>query len=181
MHPGGHTGDAGALADRATARAALGVRDAERAVLLLADPPGGGDARRFAHRLGILSLAGERVVGLVHAESGELGRAVEYTAAAGYRWRLAIFQGAATEAANAADVVFWDRGVAGTEAGLAAAAAAVAQGATVVVTPGPGLVELGLLSPDGRVIRADGDGDRAVATALRLGLLGRSAHAGGLV
>jgi hypothetical protein len=133
-----------ATARREAARAALGIDPDDRAVLMLCDPAEVGSARRFVHVLGVLSLAGVRVVGLMPAHAGHAARAHRFTHLVGHRWRLQAFEGPQLEAAAAADLCLWDRGLSPTPEGTWAdpmtggglAVAALAQGARVLTVAG---------------------------------------------
>lgn len=95
------------LRDRAAVRQELGLEPNEVAVLLLADPPTLGDAKRFAHLLGIMEVCGCPAVGLVGDSVTGWPRAARFVRRFGTDWPFIRFQGPWLDALAAADVVVW--------------------------------------------------------------------------
>lgn len=80
--------DRACLPTREAARAALGIGDHEHVLLLLAEPPQLGDARRFAYLTGLLSVGGAPTVALVHDRSAQLRRGARFVRECGRLWRI---------------------------------------------------------------------------------------------
>ncbi|MGH7130364.1 MAG: hypothetical protein ACREJO_00245 [Phycisphaerales bacterium] len=94
--------------DREAVRAELRVRPDEIAVLMLADPPGAGDARDAVALLGMMRFAGPRLVGLFDRRATGFARAARFNQRFGRHWDMIAFRGSPLHAMAAADVVLWD-------------------------------------------------------------------------
>jgi hypothetical protein len=130
---------------RARTRAELGIGPDEMAVLLLADPPSGGDARRFAQIVSMARLAGAPVVGLMHAQTDQQARALRFAFVNRRSFEMIRYSGPVTGALAAADVCVWDTpprvgaggiggtpGQMGTASGPVLALAAAAAGIPII-------------------------------------------------
>jgi hypothetical protein len=93
---------------REALRAELRLREDEFAILLLGDPPASCDARHFAGALSLLNLAAVRVVGLVPSGASEVRRAARFYQRFHRAWEGISFDGPASLAIPAADLVLWD-------------------------------------------------------------------------
>lgn len=77
-------------ADRAGVREGWGIQAGERVLLALADHPSLIDARRFIFHLGVMAVAGHRLVGVVPSSAAQLERAVRFTRRHHGAWRIVI-------------------------------------------------------------------------------------------
>lgn len=139
-------------------RAAVGIAPGEHALLiaLLADPPRAADARAFSFMLGLLHLAGARVIGVVPRGVGQGRRGARFVRAHGRRWGLVEWDGPMSVLAPATDLAMWsppnDSGlVAAAYAGAGipivvhdpdAAAALTQRGAQVLFSLGPSVPQI---------------------------------------
>jgi len=96
--------------DRAKARAAMGVAPHETAVLLAADRPGVGDARRFAGMVGVLALAEYTVVGVASRSSDSFRRAARFLRGFNRVWDVVPLATPPHLAVSGADIVVYDQG-----------------------------------------------------------------------
>ena len=94
--------------DREAVRAELRIAPDEIAVLMLADPPGAGDARDAVALLGMMRFAGPRLVGLFDRRAMGFARAARFNQRFGRHWDMIAFEGSPLHAMAAADVVLWD-------------------------------------------------------------------------
>lgn len=150
------------VADRAALRSRLGLGadDPTLVIALLTDPPAAADARAFAFMLGLLHLAGARVMGVTPRGAGQLRRAARFVRAHGRRWGLIEWSGPMSTLAPAADLAMW---CPPTGAGLVAASFA-RLGVPTVVPAGEG-AEL-LARSGGEVLEALGPSVPQLAAAL---------------
>lgn len=96
--------------DRAAIRSAHRIGDHEVAVLLAADRPGVGDARRFAGLVGILHLAGITTVGLASSRCDNARRAARFLRGFHREWDVIPLSSPPHLSLPAADVVIYDQG-----------------------------------------------------------------------
>lgn len=128
---------------RAAARAALGIAEHETALLLAADRPGVGDARRFAGLVGVLHLAEYAAVGIASARSDTYRRAARFLRGFNHAWDVVPLHTPPHVTLAAADIVIYDQGDSLTAdagpgprtGGIILAAGAL--GIPVVTTPSP--------------------------------------------
>lgn len=94
--------------DRAAGRAALGLREGEMLMLMLADPAASGDAHRHASIAGLVFYAGLPVVAAASSRSFQVARAVRYIGLHHHGYDFVPFEGPLTRALPAADVILWE-------------------------------------------------------------------------
>lgn len=94
--------------DRLAGRAALGVRDDEMLMLMLADPAASGDAHRHASIAGLVFYAGLPVVAAASSRSFQTARGTRYIGLHHHAYDLVTFDGPLARALPAADVVLWE-------------------------------------------------------------------------
>lgn len=99
---------ADASISRKRAREALGLEDADVAVLLLADPPAAADAMRFAFQIGLQHVGGVRIVGLLPRGTTNARRGDRFVAGHGRRWGTLASALPIESLIAAADVSVWD-------------------------------------------------------------------------
>lgn len=131
-------------ADRAPARAALGVTDDQALIMLLGDPAGSCDAHRLVTVTGLVHYTGASVVSACPQGADHVPRAHRYCALHHDRWSLIPFTGPLLRALPAADIVLWDldevraSGSLGKPSGgVLTAACAAAAGAVIVAAEHP--------------------------------------------
>jgi len=93
-------------AAKAALRERLGLPQAACVLLLLADPPSSGEARRFIHECGTLIVGGFPVTGLMPRAFGMARAARLYESLLRFI-PIVVFEGPLTAAAPAADLVVW--------------------------------------------------------------------------
>lgn len=98
------------LDQRASARAALRITDHETAVLLAADRPGAGDARRHAGLVGILHLANIPTVGIASSRCDNARRAARFLRGFHRAWDCISVPTPPHVSLAAADIVLYDQG-----------------------------------------------------------------------
>ena len=94
--------------DRAALRLTLGLKPADTAIALLADPPSLGDAHRMCFALGVLRAVGHRTVLLLRRGARHDRRAAAYLGAHSRRWGLVIADLSLPQIATVADLAVID-------------------------------------------------------------------------
>ena len=96
--------------DRGDARAELGVEDEDKVIALVCHDPLRTDAMNFAFVLGLLYVAGQRVVGQMPQDARNHRRAARFVRAHARRWGAVMPGGSLTQTVAAADAVVFDDG-----------------------------------------------------------------------
>ncbi|MGQ0628218.1 MAG: hypothetical protein ACT4PL_09000 [Phycisphaerales bacterium] len=129
------------LERREASRAVLGIAPGAVVVMMLADPPESGDARRFLHECGTVVESGSPVVGLISRSADGLARAARYQEAFGRAWPLIAAEGPMSALMEAADVMVFHAAMPG-EGGLQLARLAVDLGIPIVAPLSQMLVQV---------------------------------------
>lgn len=137
-------------ARRASLRRSLGIRDSDAAILMLADPPGRGDAQRMAIITGLTHVVAAGVTGVLPVGAAADRRAARYVQALGRRWGfvrtcLSVEDAAAVCDVGLCDGAGWNAGT-GLSPDCACSAltlaAACARGLPIVAVKTPETLEV---------------------------------------
>lgn len=127
--------------ERARVRAELEIGEDEPVAALLADPMSAGDCRLFSWIIGVVTVSGDHILGIVPIASDQYRRAARYLALHHREWESVVYHGPAVIGIAGADVVIWDqdihrsRAISGWPAGgLLAAKLAASSGVPIVTT-----------------------------------------------